>query len=180
MNFGADITINPHIVSTTRFGYYFENYHDFGYPTSNTLIIWETAGHCRTDRQQLQCLSGARLGNNPLPASLQQVAGNFNDPYSQFYTKQNSNKAIQFDQDLAFFKSGWGGTHNFKFGYQLNRLQEQHLARPTANQTSNCSWDESATTPRSAGTGLANCAGQFFVDSGHRRLRRAIRIRHRL
>ena len=23
---------------------------------------------------------------------------------------------------MAFFKSGWGGTHNFKFGYQLNHL----------------------------------------------------------
>jgi len=27
-------------------------------------------------------------------------------------------RAIQFDQDVAVFKSGWGGTHNFKFGYQ--------------------------------------------------------------
>ena len=32
LNFGADITLTPHLVSTTRFGYYFENYHDFGYP----------------------------------------------------------------------------------------------------------------------------------------------------
>ena len=28
---------------------------------------------------------------------------------------------------MAWFKSGWGGTHNFKFGYQLNRLQNDIL-----------------------------------------------------
>jgi hypothetical protein len=46
---------------------------------------------------------------------------------------QNANKAIQYDADLAWFKSGWYGTHNFKFGYQLNRLQNnilQHYNEP--------------------------------------------------
>ncbi len=42
-------------------------------------------------------------------------------------TTRNANKAVQFDQDLAWFKSGWGGTHNFKFGYQLNRLSNDIL-----------------------------------------------------
>ena len=34
LNFGADITINHKMVATTRFGYFFENYHDFGCPTT--------------------------------------------------------------------------------------------------------------------------------------------------
>jgi len=112
LNFGGDITLTPHLVSTTRFGYYFENYHDLGYPTTGTLNFWETNGIGNTDN-----------AGNPLPPVYQQSANHFNDPFSQFYTRFNANKAIQFDQDIAFFKSGWMGTHNFKFGYQLNRLR---------------------------------------------------------
>ena len=37
------------------------------------------------------------------------------------FTHYNSNKAIQFDQDIAWFHAGKGGTHNLKFGYQLHR-----------------------------------------------------------
>ena len=119
INFGADFTLTPRLVATTRLGYYFENYGDRGYPTNSTLFIWQTDG-LATD--------GAtdNLGA-PLPASLQQVPGFFNDPYSGTFTRRNSNKALQYDADLAWFKSGWGGTHNFKFGYQLNRLQNDIL-----------------------------------------------------
>jgi hypothetical protein len=60
-NFGADFTLTPHLVATTRFGYYFENYHDFGYPTSNTLFIWQTPG---VDA------SGNALPDNAEPVSL--------------------------------------------------------------------------------------------------------------
>jgi len=123
LNFGADVTLTSHLVSTTRYGYYFENYHDFGYPTNNTLFIWQTDGTTSCDDSAAAATAACPNGGNPLPASLQQVGGHFNDPFSQFYTRQNANKAIQFDQDLAYFKSGFWGTHNFKFGYQLNRLQ---------------------------------------------------------
>jgi hypothetical protein len=115
-NFGADFTVTPRVVFTTRFGYYFENYGDRGFPTSGTLFGWNTNGQGAVD-----------VNGDPLPASLQQVTGHFNDAHSAFYTARNANKAIQYDADLAWFKSGWGGTHNFKFGYQLNRLQNDIL-----------------------------------------------------
>ena len=121
-NVGADFTITPHIVATTRFGYYFENYHDFGYPTNGTLVGFNASGVGGTDA----------LGN-PLPASLQQSNGYFSAAFSPNATTQNANKAIQYDADLAWFKSGWKGTHNFKFGYQLNRLNNvisQHYNEP--------------------------------------------------
>jgi hypothetical protein len=121
-NVGADITITPRLVSTTRFGYYFENYHDFGFPTNGELYFFETSGIGATDT----------LGN-PLPASLQQSAGYYNAAQNQNDTQRNANKAIQFDQDVAWFKTGWWGTHNFKFGYQLNRLSNdlsQHWNEP--------------------------------------------------
>jgi len=121
-NVGADITITPHIVATTRFGYYFENYHDFGYPTSGTIDYFADSG-----------IGGTDTNGNPLPTNLQASAGSYNIAQNANYTLKNSNKAIQFDQDLAFFKSGWKGTHNFKFGYQLNRLSndlDQHFNTP--------------------------------------------------
>ena len=120
-NFGADFTLTPRLVFTTRFGDYFENYHDFGYPTSGTLFVWQTAG---------ADANGNPLNDNaghPLPASLAQVTGFFNDPNSGTFTHRNANTAIQYDADLAWFKSGWKGTHNFKFGYQLNRLKNDIL-----------------------------------------------------
>ena len=122
-NVGADITINQHLVSTTRFGYYFQNYHDFGYPTTGEVIPSLTRA-----AQGLTTRFGA-----PLPTNYQQAAGYFNTPQNQNDTQRNANKAIQLDQDIAWFKSGWWGTHNFKFGYQLNRLSNdlsQHWNEP--------------------------------------------------
>jgi hypothetical protein len=121
-NVGADIAINPRLVATTRFGYYFQNYHDFGFPTTGQLTIWQDSGQNGTD-----------FTGQPLPASLQQSNGFFNAAQNQNDTQRNADKAIQFDQDLAWFKSGWWGTHNFKLGYQLNRLSNdisQHWNEP--------------------------------------------------
>jgi hypothetical protein len=158
-NVGADITLTPHIVATTRFGYYFENYHDFGYPTVGTVDNFQISGIGATD-----------AFGNPLPAPLQQSSGYFNIANNQNYTLRNANKAIQYDADLAWFKSGWKGTHNFKFGYQLNRLSNnlgQRWNTPyiqffpgtafspaTATGASNCSAAEAL-------YGTSSCEGQF-------------------
>jgi len=112
VNTGADITINSHLVSTTRFGYYFENYHDFGYPVGGVEYQFQNSGIGLTDGN----------GVNQLPASLQQGIGTQNAAINSNDTKYNANKAIQLDQSLAFYKTGWFGTHNLKGGYQLNRL----------------------------------------------------------
>jgi len=109
-NAGADITITPRLVSTTRFGYFFENYHDFGYPTTGTTYQWYANG-----------IGGVDVNGNPLPTSFEQPYGYFNAPNNINTTFRNANKHLQLDQDFAWFKSGWAGTHNFKFGYQLNR-----------------------------------------------------------
>jgi outer membrane receptor protein involved in Fe transport len=171
INFGGDVTITPHVVATTRYGYYYENYHDFGYPTSNTLFLWQTPG-CSGN----PCTANSDWSGAALPTSLAQPGGSQSDPFSQFFTKQNKNKAIQFDQDLAYFKSGWMGTHNFKFGYQLNRLQNdisQTYSEPDVQLfvgqvsygpvstlgNTNCGTTFGASVPASAG-GPA-CAGQF-------------------
>ena len=115
LNTGGDISITNSLVSTTRFGYYFENYHDFGFPTSGVLDVWETNGTTAVD-----------TNGNPLTTSAPTLAqGNgflTGGPISGSFTHYNSNKATQFDEDIAWFKSGSRiGTHNLKFGYQLHR-----------------------------------------------------------
>jgi len=121
-NAGADWTITQSLVSTTRFGYYFENYHDFGYPTTGTIYAFQANG-----------IGGTDINGNPLPSDLQQGAGYFNIAQNANYTSHNANKAIQLDEDLAWYRSGWAGTHNIAFGYQLNRLSndiDQHYNTP--------------------------------------------------
>lgn len=135
-NVGADITLSPRLVSTTRFGYYFENYHDFGFPQGGNLYQWLTTS---------LCLPGATPGTpqcatdtfgNVLPSALQHPFGWFNTGFDFNFTVRDANKAVQFDQDIAWFKSGWKGTHNFKAGYQLHRLSNdlyQRLNEPLTN-----------------------------------------------
>ena len=149
LNFGADYSITPRLVATTRFGYYFENYGDRGYPTNGTLFIWQTDGLAADGATD-------NLGN-ALPASLQQANGYFNDPNSATYTRRNANKAIQYDADLAWFKSGWYGTHNFKFGYQLNRLQNNILQSFNEPYIQMFPGTSGFYSPLSPG-GVANCA----------------------
>ncbi|ABF41676.1 TonB-dependent receptor [Candidatus Koribacter versatilis Ellin345] len=125
-NVGADWTITNTLVSTTRFGYYFENYHDFGYPTTGTIDAFSSSGTGTTED------TNGNLISNSAP-QLAHDTGFFNLAQNQNFTTHNANKAIQFDQDIAWFKSGWGGTHNFKFGYQMNRLSNdinQHYNTP--------------------------------------------------
>lgn len=108
VNTGVDWTVTPHIVATSRFGYYFENYHDFGFPTGGDVFVWETNG------------VGQSGLNGALPASLQHSTGYQTDAIANI-TKYNANKAMEISQDISWYKSTSWGTHNFKFGYQMNR-----------------------------------------------------------
>jgi hypothetical protein len=145
-NVGADISLTNRIVATTRYGYFFENYHDFGWPTTSPDLSWVTNGKGALDN-----------GGNPLPAGLAVNSGTSTQPYNQSYTLYNSNKHYQFDQDIAFFKSGWGGTHNFKFGYQLNHLV--NLINQNGNVPfANLAVGQGASYSPLTSTGAANCA----------------------
>jgi hypothetical protein len=110
-NVGADVTLTQKLVSTTRFGYFFDNYHDFGWQTTTPNLNWEASG-----------LGASDNNGNPLPAALALAGGTNTQPYNSSYTLFDADKHYQFNQDLAYFKSGWWGTHNLKFGYELNHL----------------------------------------------------------
>jgi len=155
-NVGADFTLTPRLVATTRFGYFFENYKDFGFPTGGAIFAWQTNGVGATD-----------ANGQPLPASLQQAAGYVNVASNINTTVRNANKHVQFNQDLAWFKSGWWGTHNFKFGYQLNQLSNaiyQHYNEPRVNLFVGSSGAKAISPYGVQGSvGQANCVGQYDV-----------------
>lgn len=149
-NVGADISLTPRLVSTTRLGYYFENYVDTGYPTDSTMFQWQTDGTTSTDN-----------AGQALPTQLQQVSGVWTAAHTISYTARDANKAIQFDQDIAFFKSGWAGTHNFKFGYQLNRLQNNIHQSYNEPYVELYVGDSGFYSPGSQ-TGIDNCGGAAY------------------
>lgn len=137
LNVGADFTITPRLVSTTRFGYYFENYHDFGFPTAGTIFLFQTSGTTGQECLNNTCDQQALAADPTAVADgLVEPNGYFTAGNNQNFTLKNADKHIQFDQDLAWFKSGWAGTHNIKFGYQLNRISNdiyQHWNAPAVN-----------------------------------------------
>jgi hypothetical protein len=116
-NFGADITLTPTIVATTRFGYFFNNYHDIGWPTQGVDLNFQSSG-VDANNQPLPDNT-----DNPLPTALALPVGATTAPYDSSYTLVNASKHYQFNQDVQFFKSGWWGTHNIKVGYEFNRLE---------------------------------------------------------
>jgi hypothetical protein len=165
-NFGADITLTPKIVSTTRFGYFFTNYHDFGWPTSTPNLNWAASGTGNCMGTTYACDNTG----NPLPATLGLAGGSSTTPYNQSYTLFNADKHYQFNEDVAFFKSGWAGTHNIKVGYQLNRLSNvihQNGNVPNVNLYPGVAQSHgAATAPGGANCALLEaewgyCAGQY-------------------
>lgn len=144
LNFGADYTITPVLISTTHFGYFFENYHDFGYPTSGDIYWW------RANTVGMSDMTGTAY-----PTDFQQTSGYVSNALNQNYTTRNANKHDEFDESLAWFKSGWKGTHNFKAGYTLNHLSndiEQHANAPFMRV-----YGYPRTYSPSGTTGAANC-----------------------
>jgi hypothetical protein len=130
-NVGADISLSPQIVATTRYGYFFSNYHDFGWPTSGVDLAWDTSGLGNCMGTQFACDNSG----NPLPASLALPGGTTTAPFDNSFTEVNASKHYQFDQNVAFFKGGWWGNHNIKVGYQFNELSNvinQHGNLPFA------------------------------------------------
>ncbi|HET9309565.1 MAG TPA: TonB-dependent receptor [Candidatus Sulfotelmatobacter sp.] len=155
-NFGADITLTPRIVSTTRFGYFFNNYHDFGWPTSGVDLVFDSVPNGLNDN----------LGN-PYPAYLASaVGGQATAPHKTGFTEYNASKHDQFDEDVAFFKGGWWGTHNIKAGYQFNRLwnvinQHGNIPEVFVNAAPNIGYGASTAY------GTANCGtlGTVYMDT---------------
>jgi len=158
-NVGADITLSPRIVATFRWGYNFQNYHDFGMPTGGFFNAFAVSGVGACDNLVAVAPSTAcPSGGNPIAATsqLSQIGGFFSAPNNINNTTYNVTHHNQISAELAVFKSGWAGTHNIKFGYQLNRLSnavEQHFNEPNVTVFPGQQY-----VPNFGGPYLANCA----------------------
>jgi len=145
-NVGGDWTLTQHLVSTTRYGYFFDNYHDFGWPTTTPDLVWDTSG------------------GSSQPTNLQEPAGFSTTAYHSDYTVLDADKHYQLDQDFTFIKGGWWGSHTFQFGYQLNHLVNsisQNGNVPYAYMVLGAHNYNPLTT-----TGAANCSKLAAVHGG--------------
>lgn len=148
-NFGADVTLTQKLVSTTRFGYFFENYHDFGWNTTGVDLNWASSG-TGVDNTHTGTLISTSAPDLALTAGASTLA------YNGTYTLFNANKHIQFNQDFSYYISSRFGTHNIKFGYQLNHLSNvinQNGNVPYVNLVPGAGHSHSASTT----TGVDNC-----------------------
>jgi hypothetical protein len=117
-NVGLDYTITPTVVATTRYGHFFQNYADRGLPSA-PVYSWSLSGLPPTNPPGPPPvnLQGVPFQGTPLGQNAGYVTGALEQA-----SQKNAFKHDQFSQDIAWFKSGWLGTHNLKFGYQLNHL----------------------------------------------------------
>jgi len=155
VNTGADITLTNSLVSTTRLGYFFENYHDYGVPLPADVYLFENAG----TGQSALCPTADSPDNCPAwPAILNQANGYQSAPLAAL-THRNANKHLQLDQDFSWIKSGKHlGTSNFKFGYQLNRESNNIFQGNNAPEVQ--IFPGSTETYSIQTTGLSNCAAE--------------------
>ena len=115
LNFGSDISVGSKMVITSRFGYFYTDAQDRG-KTSGTRYVWQNdttgANGCGTTANPLAC-----------PASAQHTAGFANIPNNLTSLFDVFNRR-QFTTDVSYFLGHFGGTHNLKAGYAVQRLAE--------------------------------------------------------
>jgi hypothetical protein len=108
--FGGNYVITPNTLVAARYGYLFYNSATRGVP-SGLRYLYNGSATATT-----ATLSGATI-----PAAFQQT-NNFNNISANLPTQNNAYTRKQLDVDLSNVHTGWYGIHNFKVGYQYNKL----------------------------------------------------------
>ena len=116
-NTGADISITPTVIATTRFGYFYYNNEDRGLPSGIRYIYRDSNYPYSTGNAP--ALAGTKaLDGTVLPSSFVNSTGWANIGANS-QTAYDIFKRYSFNQDVAFFKT-FLGTHNVKIGYGFN------------------------------------------------------------
>lgn len=166
---GVDWTISPRLIATTRFGYFFDNYHDSGYPTTGNTYIWQAGANATSTDVNGNCFGPVTCSTGTttdVAPQLVQPTGFFNAANTINYTVRNAGKDVQFSQSLEWFKSGWLGAHTFDFGYQLDVRSNnlfQRWNQPTVQLFPGCTQNPGGGQQcqdyfAAGGTGFSNCA----------------------
>jgi hypothetical protein len=119
-NLGADVTITPTLIATTRYGQFYSDHQDRGLP-QGTWDYWAFDPSGRT-ALATGAIDYSYTGGGALPSSAFHPVG-FGNIGSNFTTLFDKYWRRSFSQDIAYFKKGFLGTHNFKAGYAMNRLK---------------------------------------------------------
>jgi hypothetical protein len=151
-NTGADITLTPNLVATARFGYFYQDYEDRGLPIGIRYVYRDTNYPYSTGNAPAPATTTALTGTL-IPAKFVNAAGYANIGGNSA-TAFDKWKRYSFNQDLAYFKKGFG-THNFKFGYAFNHGTNNIL---NGYQTADVYVAYAVQYGPSTNTGLANCA----------------------
>jgi len=106
LNFGADINVGSKLVITPRYGYFYTDQQDRG-KTTGTRYVWQVDS---------TGIAGA-------PASDKHTAGFANIP-SNFQGLFDVFSRRQFTTDVSYYVGHFGGSHNLKAGYSVQRLAE--------------------------------------------------------
>ncbi len=116
-NTGADISLTPHLVATTRYGYFFMDNQDRGLPVG-LRYVYRDSNYPYSTTNAPALASTKALDGTTLPAQFVNSTG-YSNIGNNSATVFDQWKRYSFSQDLAYFKHGFG-THNFKFGYSFN------------------------------------------------------------
>ena len=116
-NVGADVTVTPSVIATTRFGYFYYDTQSRGVPTGIRYIYRNTNYSYSTTNAP--ALAGTMaLDGTVLPSQFVNATG-YSNIGANAQTAFDQWKKYSFSQDLAYFKN-FLGTHNLKFGYGFN------------------------------------------------------------
>jgi hypothetical protein len=160
---GADITITSNMVATTRFGHAYQNYADRGLPNGDrytlTVATPTVAQSQGVVSKATQSLNGTLL-ESPTTAGGYPAISGLSNTYANIAANlgygYNINTRTTFNQDIAYFKKGFG-THNLKFGYQLNHLYE-NVNQTFTNDLVRLTYGVGNTYAPGTTLGASNCA----------------------
>jgi hypothetical protein len=132
-NTGADITLTPNLIATTRFGRTYADQQDRGKVTGTRIQYLDSNYISGATYQQNVTGIGATsltgtLITDPIngyaagaqPASFANIGNNSQQLFDKYKRKS-------FAQDLSYFKRGFLGTHNLKVGFAWNSLMNDTI-----------------------------------------------------
>jgi hypothetical protein len=117
---GADITINPSLIATTRWGSFYQDNQHRGRPVGMRFIYQDSNYVQGFQYQPISAIGATSISGEAL-ASKFQNGGGWSNIGVNAQTLYDKYERSTFAQDLAYFTK-WFGTHNFKTGYAFNHL----------------------------------------------------------
>jgi hypothetical protein len=116
-NSGVDWQINNHLVSTTRYDYFYNNYSDRGLPVGIRYVFGNTGTGVKPLDQTLPAIASPSLAAQGI---------GYSNIGANSATLYNANITKSVREDVSFFKKTTRfGTHDLKVGYQWRNISQK-------------------------------------------------------